>query len=291
MDNYFLGDPKYGIKVYKNTIPKDSNIPMRLHVSLDDSQHEYYRWHESLVGEGTKIPDYRDCTDFKMNESYIDQTPKEFDDIVNIYNIVAEAQKQCLRNYESQYNVCMNYMESINFVKYTPNQHFSVHTDHGFSYVCTISCVTYLNDDYDGGELYFPNFEIEWKPEFGDSIFFPSTFLYAHASKPVLSGTKYSAVTMFDYNDDTHKYGGFTRDFSKKNDTVNKNISLDNDIEISTNKNTIKENQINFDEQYLKDFVQKEIQEYAMQSWKQWQENNGDMSNMGDYQKYVAGEV
>jgi hypothetical protein len=49
----------------------------------------------------------------------------------------------------------------------------------------------------------------------GDSIFFPSTYLFAHASKPVSSGVKYSAVTMFDYNSDCHKFGGFSRDFGQ----------------------------------------------------------------------------
>jgi predicted 2-oxoglutarate/Fe(II)-dependent dioxygenase YbiX len=289
LEFYFLGNPKFGVKVYKNTIPKDSNIPMRLHASLDDSEHEYFRWHDSLVGEGTKMPDYRDCTDFKMDKSFIDKTPKEFSDIIDIYEIVATAQNNCLKEYQSQYNVTMNYMESINFVKYTPNQHFAVHTDHGFSYVCTISCVTYLNDEYDGGELYFPHLDIEWKPEFGDSIFFPSTFLYAHASKPVSSGVKYSAVTMFDYNEDTHKYGGFTRDFAANNENLYLNNKLEN-TEIQKNIST-NNNSAVIDEEYLRNFIQKEIQSYAMESWKQWQDNNGDMSNMGNYQKYVAGKL
>jgi predicted 2-oxoglutarate/Fe(II)-dependent dioxygenase YbiX len=98
----------------------------------------------------------------------------------------------------------MEYMEAINFVKYNPGQHFQVHADHGFSYICTVSSVMYLNDDYEGGELWFPNFDLKIKPDYGDIILFPSTYIYAHAALPVISGTKYSAVTMFDYNDKAH---------------------------------------------------------------------------------------
>ena len=62
----------------------------------------------------------------------------------------------------------------------------------------------YLNDEYEGGELFFPYFDLKFKPEAGDIVLFPSTFIWAHAALPVESGLKYSAVTMFDYNDKNH---------------------------------------------------------------------------------------
>jgi predicted 2-oxoglutarate/Fe(II)-dependent dioxygenase YbiX len=99
----------------------------------------------------------------------------------------------------------MEFMEAINFVKYGKDQHFAVHTDHGFSYTCTVSSIAYFNDDYEGGELWFPYLNIAFKPQKGDILIFPSTYIYAHASLPVKSGMKYSAVTMFDYNDNNHK--------------------------------------------------------------------------------------
>lgn len=286
MKFYHLGDPKFGIKVYKNTIPVNSNIPQRLCSALDKSSHEHFRWHDSLVGEGVVMPEYRDCVDFKMDQSFIPGTPKEYSDIIDIYNIVATAQKECLREYESNYNIHMKYMEAINFVRYGSNQHFNVHTDHGFSYICTVSCVTYLNDDYSGGELYFPYLDIEWKPEFGDSVFFPSTFIYAHSSKPVKSGVKYSAVTMFDYNDDAHQYGGVCKDLNNKGKS---NYQIDHDLEkyqrtnIESTHHTASQSLGN---DQLREIIREEIQAYAMESWKQWQENGGASQ---DYSSYVAG--
>jgi hypothetical protein len=78
------------------------------------------------------------------------------------------------------------------------------HADHGWSYVSTVSLVAYPNDDYEGGELYFPKLNINIKPEKGDLYIFPSAYLFSHIAMPVRSGTKYSFVTMLDYNDDTH---------------------------------------------------------------------------------------
>jgi predicted 2-oxoglutarate/Fe(II)-dependent dioxygenase YbiX len=66
-----------------------------------------------------------------------------------------------------------------------------------------------LNEGYEGGELWFNHLDQTIKPKTGDIVVFPSTFIYSHASLPVKSGVKYSAVTMFDYNDANHKAGGY----------------------------------------------------------------------------------
>jgi predicted 2-oxoglutarate/Fe(II)-dependent dioxygenase YbiX len=132
----------------------------------------------------------------------------QFAELKNIYNDTANAIRSCMTDYQSRYNINMEYMEAINFVRYGANQHFQVHTDHGFSYTCTVSSVAYFNDDYEGGELWFPYLDLTFKPEAGDIVMFPSTFIYAHAAKPVVSGVKYSGVTMFDYNDRNHDIKG-----------------------------------------------------------------------------------
>lgn len=51
--------------------------------------------------------------------------------------------------------------------------------------------VTYLNDDYEGGEIYFPNQDITIKPKAGSLVMFPSGEPYMHEAKPVKSGKKY----------------------------------------------------------------------------------------------------
>jgi len=108
---------------------------------------------------------------------------------------------QCSQDYGAYWGVGVNYFEVFNFVKYeSPGHHFNIHADHGPAYVTTVSIVAYLNDNYEGGELYFPRFDLTIKPNQGDVVMFPSTFIYEHASKPMISGTKYSVVVMTDYN-------------------------------------------------------------------------------------------
>lgn len=53
------------------------------------------------------------------------------------------------------------------------------------------SLCTYLNDDYEGGELYFPNQDITIKPKAGSLVMFPSQMPYVHEVKPVTNGVRY----------------------------------------------------------------------------------------------------
>lgn len=59
------------------------------------------------------------------------------------------------------------------------------------------SLVTYLNDDYEGGEIEFLNQNIKIKPEAGSLIIFPSCQPYLHSSNVVKSGWKYMSPTFW----------------------------------------------------------------------------------------------
>jgi len=204
MDKRYLGDPKFGIIVYEKVLTKDLELVSRLEGTIGNSSSAPFMWMEALVGHSQKMPEYRDCVDCKIGELHLKHLPPQFEELRSIYRDTEVNLKACMLDYQSRYNITLEYMEAINYIRYKEGQHFQVHTDHGFSYTCTVSSVMYLNDEYEGGELWFPYLELTYKPEYGDIVIFPSTYIYAHASKPVTSGTKYSAVTMFDYNDRNH---------------------------------------------------------------------------------------
>ena len=204
MEKRYLGDPKFGIIVYEKVLTKDLELVSRLEGTIGNSSSAPFMWMEALVGHSQKMPEYRDCVDCKIGELHLKHLPPQFEELRSIYRDTEVNLKACMLDYQSRYNITLEYMEAINYIRYKEGQHFQVHTDHGFSYTCTVSSVMYLNDEYEGGELWFPYLELTYKPEYGDIVIFPSTYIYAHASKPVTSGTKYSAVTMFDYNDRNH---------------------------------------------------------------------------------------
>jgi predicted 2-oxoglutarate/Fe(II)-dependent dioxygenase YbiX len=114
----------------------------------------------------------------------------------NIHNQFYTMLLAATNPYAKKYGIEENfYHEGYNLLKYSKNQEYKKHYDGGTKIARSISAVMYLNDDYEGGELEFPHFDVKIKPEAGMLILFPSNYAYAHIAHPVTSGTKYALVT------------------------------------------------------------------------------------------------
>lgn len=61
--------------------------------------------------------------------------------------------------------------------------------------------ILYLNNDYEGGELYFPDHNLEFKPTMGQYIMFPGGHENIHGVKEITAGTRYTMVSFWDYAD------------------------------------------------------------------------------------------
>lgn len=64
--------------------------------------------------------------------------------------------------------------------------------------------ILYLNDDYEGGELYFPDHDLEFKPPIYSYIMFPGGHDNIHGVKEILKGTRYTMVSFWDYADSVY---------------------------------------------------------------------------------------
>lgn len=194
-----------GIWVYHDVITPEMNVVQRLEDVILDPKNAY-NYQEAMVGYGMKLPEYRDCYDFKFKKSDIEYDPGEpSKKLQQLWTDVYERQLQPLKDYCRSFNIGeLRYWEAMNFIKYETNQHFMEHHDHGYSYNCVVSLVSYPNDDYEGGELYFRLQNLKVKPRAGDLFIFPSNFMYPHQAMPVTSGTKHAIVTMTDYSEKYH---------------------------------------------------------------------------------------
>ena len=63
--------------------------------------------------------------------------------------------------------------------------------------------IIYLNSDFEGGELYYPNLDIVVKPEPGLLAIHPGTLKYLHGVKPVIGNTRYTLTSFFKYDNST----------------------------------------------------------------------------------------
>lgn len=193
-----------GIVVYKNAFPVELDLINRYEHVLGNDESRF-SWEDAQVGYGKLENDHRNCKDFKYKVEHLGREDKYSTDLKLMHEQISSVLRECLNDYGAMYGVHVEYQEAINVVKYGPNEFFNVHSDDGEPYRCTVSTVGYINDDYDGGELWFNFFDVKIKPEAGDLVISPSAYIYSHASLPVTSGTKYALVTMFDRTEFAHK--------------------------------------------------------------------------------------
>ena len=100
-----------------------------------------------------------------------------------------------LENYVKNYTDERLSLKTFALVKYTEGQFFKEHYDGEGDR--KLSIVIYLNDDYEGGEIYFRNQGLTIKPTKNSLVMFPPTENYLHESKPITSGTKYIIVSFW----------------------------------------------------------------------------------------------
>lgn len=82
--------------------------------------------------------------------------------------------------------------------KYIVGGRAKIHRDEDYQYDNGIyTNIVYLNDDYEGGEVTFSDYNVTVKQSAGDVLVFPSYYL--HYSDPVTSGDKYMAISRLRY--------------------------------------------------------------------------------------------
>lgn len=93
-----------------------------------------------------------------------------------------------------------NHLLEVTILKYEEGGFYVPHVDDGQQTPRVLSGILFLNNDYEGGELWFytpDKKEVikKIKPEVGKYVWWPSTALYPHAAQPVIKGTRYVVVT------------------------------------------------------------------------------------------------
>lgn len=106
---------------------------------------------------------------------------------------------------EPFYNCKLRTMETPQILRYTKGSCYYPHADADVVDRETMkwkravdrdySLLIYLDQNYEGGELIFPNFDFKLRPQAGMMVAFPSDFRYLHGAMPVLSGVRHAIVS------------------------------------------------------------------------------------------------
>jgi Rps23 Pro-64 3,4-dihydroxylase Tpa1-like proline 4-hydroxylase len=88
----------------------------------------------------------------------------------------------------------------ISSLKYETGDFYKAHTDHHGNIPRTLSIIYFLNNDYEGGSIFFQNPMtgediMEIKPEIGRLLLWPSNFIYPHRVDKVTKGRRHVLVS------------------------------------------------------------------------------------------------
>ena len=189
-----------GIVVYSDVIPGSETLYSNIEEGIVSAN---LNWTAASVKEGsdpTINTKTRDTNSIgvaylgeKKDTSLVNNMSELF--FVNLNNIFFENFDPIEKNYMSLYGIFSEWHDSYGILKYGEGQQFTNHIDDHPSYHRRVSTVYYLNDNYTGGEINFPRFNVTFKPKANQMIVFPSTYVYNHSVSPVIEGERYAVVS------------------------------------------------------------------------------------------------
>jgi hypothetical protein len=138
----------------------------------------------------------------KDAQTRITTTIKTFDIADAVIPIVERAFSGELRRH---YGVEFEWFEHPDILRYDPGGHYAVHNDSEvwdarseswrLAEDRQYSVLIYLNSEFVGGAIHFPEIDFTVHPRPGLLLAFPSDHRYAHTALPVESGTRYVIVS------------------------------------------------------------------------------------------------
>lgn len=176
------------ISYYKNVVLDPKSLIDLIEISDKD------------LTESTGIPKWKEWT-ASGDVPYVFGFQKRFTDKVDldshmdiqvINSILKDAITSASNHYAEDHKINIGKLMPLSISKYSIGKSMGPHVDdYNNGDDPNISVVLYLNDDYTGGEINFPEQNVTIKPEAGSIVIFPSVEPYYHQSLPVTSGTKY----------------------------------------------------------------------------------------------------
>jgi Rps23 Pro-64 3,4-dihydroxylase Tpa1-like proline 4-hydroxylase len=147
------------------------------------------------------------CNDLIMNVELIKKQPnlKFWDQIMYSNSTIAKKINDFIPKIKEiikdKYGIDVAEKRDPHIAKWSPGMHLDTHVDDLSLNTSKnhISTVIYLNNEYTGGEIFFPKQNKRISPDPGDLIIFPGNYNYPHEVVEILSGNRYTIPTWFRY--------------------------------------------------------------------------------------------
>lgn len=172
---------------YESIIPIPTELVYLIESTDDELSDDSLisKWHTWTSSDDSYIFGKRKRT----NASEYDSASQK---VRNAYDILVKTLSDYGTDYANSLGIELGTQKAISISKYFTGASMGKHADSAPSPTTeNISAVLYLNDNYSGGEINFPDQDVKIKPSAGSIVIFPSTPPFYHESLPIVNGVKY----------------------------------------------------------------------------------------------------
>jgi hypothetical protein len=225
---YINNTGEYRIKNPSRT-PKDFftavGLGDKFNQYIDNPEYQVYLREYAKVGYGPggilRFPGFISKYELSVLEKYVNNaeivgstSKREIQDqhVVEIILGIEERLASLVSNeYLNRYDIRVKEgmrMGGLDLVKWEVGNSLPIHSDTedykrqpillGGWYKSNITVIIYITNNFEGGELVFPEFDLEIKPNAGELFVYPGR--YRHKVNKLLSGKRYTAIGAFEFD-------------------------------------------------------------------------------------------
>lgn len=122
---------------------------------------------------------------------------------IEVFNIVEKYIQKMRKSLEDSFKVQLSTRPPV-IIKWRPGMEQRPHADKQMNDgrpnpfpTYDINSLIYYNDDFEGGELYYPEYDLVIKPQPGLAVAHPGDIDYLHGVKPIISGERYTTPSFY----------------------------------------------------------------------------------------------
>lgn len=123
------------------------------------------------------------------------------DTIKLLKKIFETARLNCMSYYDVELG--NDFLSQYLLTKWSKGSKMQPHVDTDAQKHQHIVCMYYINDDYEGGEIFFPDHDLKIKPKANSLVVFPGNENYPHQVLEVLDGFRYTFAMRFVFSGST----------------------------------------------------------------------------------------
>jgi len=187
-----------GIVIYNDVIPNSESLVLDIEEGLLSANLSWTAAEVKQDKDAEVNTKSRDTSTFGV--PYFGKISEDFNSFTSSFNstlnnLFFENFDPIEKDYKNQFGVATSSHEPYGVLKYGVGQKFINHIDDHEDFHRRVSTIYYINDNYSGGEILFPRFNVTFKPKANQMIVFPSNYVYNHSVSPVTDGERYAVVS------------------------------------------------------------------------------------------------